>query len=299
MTDPREPRLESVACLHPGGLHRMAYWEWGEPDNPEVVVCVHGLSRQGRDFDRLARALSPRFRVACPDVAGRGRSQWLEPQQYQVGQYVSDMVSLLARLRASRVGWVGTSMGGLIGMALGGLRDNPLCALVLNDIGPAIAEDGLRRIGSGLGRRMRFDSLDEAADYLRTVSEGFGEHTRDEWLELCRPMLIEQPDGSLVLHYDPGIMQSFAQLADPQAASLLAAGEQAMWAAYDAVRAPTLLLRGAQSDILSAGTAQAMRARGPRADLIEWPGVGHAPTLTSAQQIEAVASFLHRHVPDA
>lgn len=292
MADSREPRLETVSCLHPGGLHRMAYWEWGAPDNPDVVVCVHGLTRQGRDFDHLARALMGRFRVVCPDVAGRGRSQWLAPQLYQIPQYVADMVTLLARLRARRLGWVGTSMGGLVGIGLGGLRDSPLSALVLNDIGPAIAEQGLRRIGGGLAQRMRFANLDEAADYLRTVSEGFGPHSREDWLDLCRPMLVEQTDGTLLLHYDPAIAQGFAPLSASDAATQLAAGEQAMWALYDAVQAPTLLLRGAQSDILSPGTAQAMRARGPCAELVEWPGVGHAPTLVSPAQIEAVRAFL-------
>ena len=277
----------------------MAYWEWGEPDNPDVVVCVHGLSRQGRDFDRLAAALSPRLRVVCPDVAGRGRSQWLAPELYQVPQYAADMVTLLARLRARRLGWVGTSMGGLVGIALGGLRDSPLQALVLNDIGPAIAEQGLRRIAGGLARRMRFVSLDDAADYLWSVSEGFGPHSRADWLELSRPMLVEQADGSLLLHYDPAILQGFAQLAAPDAATQLAAGEQAMWALYDAVRAPTLVLRGERSDILSDGTLQAMRARGPCAQGLEIAGVGHAPTLMSPEQIEPVRRFLFEHMAAA
>ncbi len=277
----------------------MAYWEWGEPEHPDVVVCVHGLSRQGRDFDRLAAALSGHLRVVCPDVAGRGRSQWLAPQLYQVTQYASDMVTLLARLRARRLGWVGTSMGGLVGIALGGLQDSPLQALVLNDIGPSIAEQGLRRIAGGLARRMRFASLDEAADYLWSVSEGFGPHSRADWLELCRPMLVQQSDGSLLLHYDPGILQSFAQLGAPDAAAQLAAGEQAMWALYDAVKAPTLVLRGEHSDILSPGTTQAMRARGPQARSLEIPGVGHAPTLMSPEQIEPVQRFLLDHLAAA
>ncbi len=296
MSETTQPRLDTVSCLHAGGLHRMAYWEWGEADNPDVVVCVHGLSRQGRDFDRLARALSSRFRVVCPDVAGRGRSDWLPPEHYQIPQYVADMVSLLARLRARRVGWVGTSMGGLIGIALGGLQDSPLHALVLNDVGPTIAEQGLKRLAGSLGQRMRFDDLDQAADYIWSVSQGFGSHSREDWLELCRPLLEPDAQGGLRLRFDPAIMQGFAAIAGPDAAQLVAAGEQAMWALYDQVRAPTLLLRGAGSDILSPGTAQAMRARGPRAACIEWSDVGHAPTLVSAQQIEPVREFLLRHL---
>jgi pimeloyl-ACP methyl ester carboxylesterase len=190
-------------------------------------------------------------------------------------------------------------MGGLVGIALGGLQDSPLQALVLNDIGPSIAEQGLRRIAGGLARRMRFASLDEAADYLWSVSEGFGPHSRADWLELCRPMLVQQSDGSLLLHYDPGILQSFAQLGAPDAAAQLAAGEQAMWALYDAVKAPTLVLRGEHSDILSPGTTQAMRARGPQARSLEIPGVGHAPTLMSPEQIEPVQRFLLDHLAAA
>lgn len=277
----------------------MAYWEWGAPDNPDVVVCVHGLSRQGRDFDRLAHALSTRFRVVCPDVAGRGRSQWLSPELYQLPQYVADMVSLLARLRASRLGWVGTSMGGLIGIALGGLRDSPLQALVINDIGPSIAESGLRRIATNVGQLMHFANLEQAADHLWSLSRGFGRHSREDWLELCRPMLVDDPRGGVRLHYDPSIMLAFAELASGQGAQAAAAGEQAMWALYDQLRAPTLVLRGAESDILSVGTAQAMRARGPRAELIEWPDVGHAPTLMSPRQIEPVRDFLVRHLAAA
>ncbi len=274
----------------------MAYWEWGDAANPDVVVCVHGLSRQGRDFDRLALALSARFRVVCPDVAGRGRSQWLAPEQYQVEQYVSDMVTLLARLRARSLGWVGTSMGGLIGIALGGLQQSPLSALVLNDIGPTLAEAGLRRIASSLGQKMHFADLEQAADALWSVSQGFGPHSRADWLELCRPMLVDDPQGGVRLHYDPAILQAFSRLADPAAAPALAAAEQAVWHLYDRIAAPTLLLRGAQSDILDADTARAMGERGPRAALLQWPGVGHAPTLMTAQQIDPVLQFLQRHL---
>lgn len=283
-----EPKLSHVACLHPGGLHRVGYWQWGAADNPDVVVCVHGLTRQGRDFDALAQALAGRFRVVCPDLPGRGESDWLEnPALYQPSQYVSDMVTLLARLNARRLMWVGTSLGGLVGMALAGLKGSPVERLVLNDIGPRIEPSGLARIAGYVGRVTHFDTLDQAADQLWSISQSFGPHTREEWLALTRPML--RPDGNgWTLHYDPAISQPMT----PAAVQALAAAETAMWAAYDAIRARTLVLHGAESDILSRQTVQAMRERGPRAQVREFAGVGHAPTLVHADQVQTVVDFL-------
>jgi pimeloyl-ACP methyl ester carboxylesterase len=288
MTDSLQPRLESVQCLHPGGLHRMAYWEWGDAANPDVIVCVHGLTRQGRDFDTLARALAPRWRVVCPDVAGRGRSDWLQqPMHYQLPQYGADMVTLLARLRARRLGWVGTSMGGLIGLGLAGLEHNPIQALVLNDIGPTLDPAGLMRIAGYVGAPARFASQQQGVDYLALVSASFGPHSPEQWLELSRPMLVAE-GPAWRLHYDPRIALAAAGVS-PEAAR---AGEQMLWALYDAVRAPTLVLRGAESDLLARETAQAMGQRGPRAALREFAGVGHAPTLVQADQVGAVRDFL-------
>lgn len=293
MLDTTQPKLHFVQCMHPGGLHRMAYWEWGDASNSDVVVCVHGLSRVGRDFDHLARALQDRFRVVCPDVAGRGRSDWLDPPQlYQIPQYVADMVTLLARLDARRLGWVGTSMGGLIGMGLAGLKDSPIQALVLNDIGPSIDTQGLQRIGGYVGQPMRFKTVQEGADYLATISEGFGPRTAQEWLEFSRPMLV--PDGAgWRLHYDPRIGVAMAQIT-PEAAK---AAEQTMWALYDQTEASTLVLRGAESDILASATAQAMTERGPRARLVQFAGVGHAPMLVHPDQIAPITAFLSRQLP--
>ncbi|MFP5399573.1 MAG: alpha/beta fold hydrolase, partial [Gammaproteobacteria bacterium] len=171
-----EPRLNHVQCLDGRGLHRMAYWEWGDAANPRVLVCVHGLTRQGRDFDTLARALADEYRVVCPDVVGRGRSDWLaDPAGYAIPHYVADMVTLLARLDATTLDWVGTSMGGLIGMSLASLPaagGSPIRRLVLNDVGPTIEPAALQRIGTYVGQPVRWASLDEAADYLWSISEG-------------------------------------------------------------------------------------------------------------------------------
>jgi pimeloyl-ACP methyl ester carboxylesterase len=284
------PRLRHVQCLDPRGLHRMAYWEWGDPANRDVLVCVHGLSRQGRDFDVLAQALVDRYRVVCPDVVGRGESDRLaDPAGYQIPTYVADMVTLVARLDVEQVDWVGTSMGGLIGMGLASLPRTPIRRLVLNDVGPTIEAEALVRIGSYVGAPMRWASLDEAADYLWSISPGFGPHSREQWLALTRPMLRPEGDG-FKPHYDPGIAVPFKAITP----EIAAASQAALWHAYDAIRAPTLLLRGAQSDVLSRATADAMAARGPKAQLHELAGIGHAPTLVAPDQVAVIREFLLR-----
>jgi len=285
-----EPRLAHVLCLDARGLHRMAYWEWGEADNPHVVVCVHGLSRQGRDFDTLARDLAADCRVICPDVVGRGRSDRLaDPMGYTVPHYVADMVTLVARLGVPQVDWVGTSMGGLIGLGLASLPNTPVRRLVLNDVGPTIQPEAIQRIGSYLGQPVRFASLEEAADAMWAISQGFGAHTREQWLELTRPMIVPAPDGQgFVPHYDPAIALPFRAVT-PEVAK---AGEAALWQAWDRLACPTLLLRGANSDLLSRATAQAMTERGPKARLVEFVGVGHAPMLVQPDQRAVVREFL-------
>lgn len=269
-------------------MHRMAYVEWGEPRNAQVLVCVHGLTRVGRDFDRLARAMADRYRVVCPDVVGRGRSDWLrEPLYYGQPQYVADMVTLIARLDVPSVHWLGTSMGGLIGMILAGQPGSPIARLVLNDVGPTLDAAALLRIGEYLGKPVRFVSMEQAVDYVAAVSAPFALRTRAEWQEITATVVRRDGDA-LVLHYDP-------QLAVPfQTASAAAAGaaEAALWQLYDQIGCPTLLTRGAQSDLLSAATARQMTERGPRARLVEFAGVGHAPMFMHDDQISVVRNFL-------
>jgi pimeloyl-ACP methyl ester carboxylesterase len=285
-----QPRLRHVQCLDSRGLHRMAYWQWERTDGAtdRVLVCAHGVSRQGRDFDVLARAMQKGWRVVCPDVVGRGESDRLaDPKGYVLPTYVADMVTLLARLDAKTVHWFGTSMGGLIGMALAGLPGSPISRLVLNDIGPAIDVAGLGRIAEYIGKALTWASEDDAADYLLTISQGFGPHTRAEWMALTRPML--RRDGTRWwLHYDPAIGDALRGVTP----ELAAAGEAALWAAYDRIACPTLLLRGASSDVLSPQTAAAMAARGPKPRVHEFAGVAHAPTIVAADQVAVVREFL-------
>jgi pimeloyl-ACP methyl ester carboxylesterase len=270
----------------------MAYAEWGDPHNPRVLVCVHGLTRQGRDFDTLAQDLATDYRVVCPDVVGRGQSDWLaDPAGYAIPQYVADMVSLVARLNVEQVDWVGTSMGGLIGLALAALPRSPVRKLVLNDVGPVLQTQALQRIGAYVGVPAHWKTLDEAADALWAISQGFGPHTREQWLALTKPQLVADGDGDSAgwkSRYDPAIGQGLRAITP----ELAAAGEAYLWHSYDQLRCPTLLLRGAESDLLSAPTAQQMTQRGPRAALHEFAGVGHAPMLVQPEQRAVVRQFL-------
>ncbi len=284
-----------------GGARRIAWWDWPSAiATDHVVICVHGLSRQGRDFDVLARRLSAKARVVAVDVAGRGRSDWLaDPAAYQIGTYAADLAALIGHLHqggaVGRTDWVGTSMGGLIGMTLASQPSMGISRLVLNDVGPVMRWDALRRIASYLGQDPSFDTEQQAVDYLASISTGFGPHTPAQWLALSRPMLREQ-GGRWKLHYDPAIAEPVRALvsqADEDASRrVVAEGEAALWALYDQIRAPTLLLRGAESDLLTRETAEAMAGRGPRARCVEFAGVGHAPTLVQDDQVEAVAAFL-------
>jgi pimeloyl-ACP methyl ester carboxylesterase len=296
-----EPTLNYVPCPDAAGGHRMAYWQWGDATSPHVVVCVHGLSRQGRDFDVLVQALLARaphpLRVVCPDVVGRGRSDWLkDPAGYQIPAYAADMLALLAQLQAqaaiTTLDWVGTSMGGLIGLGVAGQPGLPLPVpvrkLVLNDVGPALQWEALQRIGTYLGNTGRFGSVQQAADAMWAISTSFGPHTPAQWLALSQAMVRPLEDGAFTLHYDPAIGVPFRTVTQATAAE----GEAALWHLYEQVRAQTLVLRGAQSDLLSRQTAEAMTQRGPKARLVEFEGVGHAPTLVATDQVETVTSFL-------
>ncbi|MGV0961416.1 MAG: alpha/beta fold hydrolase [Limnohabitans sp.] len=298
-----QPHLEFVSCPHPEGQHRMAYWRWGDPQARRWVVCVHGLTRQGRDFDRLARTLLARstepLQVICPDVVGRGRSEWLsEPMGYQIPQYAADMLALLAQVRAqcdadlTSLDWVGTSMGGLIGMVLAGQPGLPLPSpirrLVLNDVGPAISWASVERMQQYVGRYGQYANLQEAAAAMWALSQGFGPVPADVWLDMSSHMIRPSPDGGVTLHYDPAIGTPVRAMT----AEAAQAGEAALWALYDQIQAKILLIRGADSDLLTPQTAVAMTERGPHAHLETWPGFGHAPTLTGEAQIDVVANFL-------
>lgn len=275
----------SVQCISPAGLHRMAYTEWGARDNPRVLICVHGLTRNGRDFDALANALSTHYRVICPDVVGRGMSSHLrDPAGYAIPQYVADMVTLIARLNVDSVHWLGTSMGGLIGMALAAQPASPIRRLVLNDVGPLLRAEALRRIGEYVGANPSWASFAEADTYIRQISEPFGALTEAQWHHLSETSLRHDPDGRWRFRYDPDIAVPFKTAFGGQDVDL--------WPVYEAIGCSTLVIRGERSDLLDRDTWQAMRERGPRAQLAEVPAVGHAPMFQDEAQISLVRDFL-------
>ena len=278
-------KQRNVQCLSPSGFHRMAFLEWGSRDNPKVVVCVHGLTRTARDFDFLARDLASEYRVVCPDVAGRGDSEWLsDPREYQVPFYVSDMVALIARLDVETVYWVGTSLGGLIGMTLAAFPRSPVAKLVLNDVGPVLSAASLARIGDYVGKWPPLPTMEAAEAYVRAVSAPFGQHSDAEWRFMTEHVVRKNPDGSFRMHYDPALALPFT--------SEHPTGDVELWNIYDEIRCPTMVLRGERSDLLTRDTANRLSERGPRAKLVEIAGVGHAPTLIHKDQIALVRAFL-------
>jgi len=273
----------SFLGLSAAGFHRVAYTQWGRDDAP-AVLCVHGLTRNGRDFDPLALALADRRRVACPDVVGRGKSAWLPvPALYGYPQYCADMAALIARMGVDQVDWVGTSMGGLIGMTLAAQPNNPIRRLVINDVGPLISKVGLQRIADYVGKDPVFEDVAAVEAYLRFTLMGFGRLTDGQWRHLAEHSARQRPDGLLGLAYDPGIADAFK--AQPMQ-------DVDLWALWDRVTCPVLVLRGADSDLLTAETAEEMTRRGPGARIIEIPHTGHAPALMSEEQIAIVRSFL-------
>lgn len=274
-----------VRCANSRHLHRMHYTEWGDPRNPRVLICVHGLTRNGRDFDTFARAMSSDYRVICPDVVGRGRSEWLpDKATYGFPQYVSDMMVLLARTGAESVHWVGTSMGGLIGMLIAAQPDTPITRLVLNDVGPLITAASLRRIGDYVGRAPAFSDMAAAEAYIRAVGAPFGPLTDAQWRHLTLTSVRTRIGGGVEMIYDPGIGEAF------RAAPI--AGDVDLWPIYDSIRCPTLVMRGAESDLLAPDTLREMAGRGPKPRVAEVPGVGHAPMLMDPAQIALVSDFL-------
>lgn len=305
-------RKDSLQCLGPHGFHRIAYTEWGDPGAGRVLVCAPGLTRNARDFDFLAQRLSARCHVICMDVAGRGASDWLpDKADYGFDLYEADGAALIARAsarprqplfawlqrvlpeRTAEVHWVGTSMGGILGMLLAAQPGSPIRRLVLNDVGATIPWGALARLKGFLRRHEPFASLADAARHVREVYAGFGPLTDSQWRHLARHSVTRLKDGRYRLAYDPAIETSLWNGSDldmPIGLELVRGIN--LWRHWDAIRAPTLILRGAESDVLPRDVAREMLGRGPKARLVEFAGVGHAPALMAADQIDAIEAFL-------
>jgi len=276
-----------IECTNGDGSHRMAYHAWGDPSNPKVLVCVHGLTRRGSDFNTLAQAMSKDYYVVCPDVVGRGDSDRLRnPMMYAVPQYVADMASLVKHLGVAHVDWFGTSMGGLIGMVYASMPNSPIRRMLINDVGPRIEPEAIKRLGSYVGQTFSFVNRADALTRLNTICASFGEHTPEEWEIYNGPMLV-QKNGLWEMHYDPDISVPFASV-NPIMAK---AGEMAMWHAFKQIHIPMLIVRGGNSDLLSAQTVAKMCKINPYARSIEIPNVGHAPAFVKPEQIALAKEF--------
>lgn len=280
------PMLEhSYLSLGPHGFHKIDYFEWGGRQRDRTLICVHGLTRRGRDFDFIAQAVEDRYRVACPDLPGRGNSHWLAvPADYGPPTYVQDMASLIARLDVDEVDWIGTSLGGLLGMMLAAQPNTPIRKLVVNDVGGYIDKPALERIAGYVGNDPEFDDLAGLEAYLREVAAPFGPLTDSQWRHLAEHSVRHDPKtGKLRLHYDPRIAEPFKEgFSEPVD----------LWPLWDLIRCPVLVLRGKDSDVLLHETAQEMLTRGPQTELVEFDGVGHAPTLMDPHQIKVVRDWL-------
>ena len=273
-----------LSCLSASGFHRIVYSEWPGPSGAPTLMCVHGLTRNGKDFDTIAESLSVHYRVICPDMPGRGRSEPLKnPAEYAYPTYVQDCVALIARLDVETVDWLGTSMGGIIGMIISSQPGNPIRKLVLNDIGPYLAKEGLERIAGYVGLDPTFPTLEAFEQAIRTLAAPFGPLTDEQWRKMAMDMSQRKPEGGWGLAYDPRIADAFktGPIKDVD-----------MWPMWDAIQSPTLVLRGADSDLLTRDAAEEMTRRGPKARVIELAGIGHAPALLSKDQIGAVRDFL-------
>lgn len=298
MQMPSPIEVLEIPCASPAGAHVMRVRQAGDPASPRVAVCVHGLTRVSDDFLPLAARLVERgYRVLLPDLIGRGRSDWLTaPEHYHIGQYAADLAQMARTLALPPVDWVGTSLGGLIALVAAGHPQREvffaglrLQRLVLNDAGALLAGEALDRIGAYVGETPTFNRLDEARAFIRARLLAFGPHSEAQWDFLTDGVLRQSPSGEWRLHYDPQIAAPF------KTAFLAQSGptpDAVLWPFYDEIRCPTLLLRGAQSDLLPAAVAHEMTQRGPCARLLEFAGVGHAPTLLSEEQIRPVLEFL-------
>jgi pimeloyl-ACP methyl ester carboxylesterase len=270
----------------------MAYTEWGDGDNPDIVLCVHGLTRNGRDFDYLANHLSAKYRVICPDIVGRGKSSWLKHEEnYNYATYLADILFLLKTICTEPVNYVGTSMGGIIGMMIAGNRTpaaDLIKKLVINDVGAHIHAASLKRIAKYVGVNPIFDNLEQAEKYLRNLYSSFGISKEEDWHYFIRHSLAVFGEDKFTLAYDPAIAYMFKQHIEMEM------GDVDLWPMWNEVTCPVLLLRGETSDILPQNIAKEMVENKPGTDFVEFKGMGHAPSLMLPEQIHLISDWLGR-----
>lgn len=280
---------KSLLSLSPIGFHKIAYMEWGSIDAPRTIICVPGLTRNSRDFDILAQELGVRnnARIICPDLPGRGESAWLgDSRYYNHQQYIIDLTALIARLNVASVTWIGTSIGGLLGMYLAAQINTPIDSLVLNDVGPVIPRAAVARISKYTKKNKNFLNLDAAQNYLRSIY-GSGEKLSDNiWQQITLNSVIQQQDGSFALAYDPKIVRNIPKFLF---------FDIKLWGLWKRINCPVLVLRGQYSDVLLKTTSEQMREIGPKTEIVEIHNCGHAPMLMTQDQIKIISNWLNHN----
>ncbi|GAB4357131.1 MAG: alpha/beta hydrolase [Gammaproteobacteria bacterium] len=278
-------KIEHFIASTAAGKCRISYTRWGEADAERTVLCLHGLTRNGRDFDFLAKQLATRWQVVCPDMPGRGSSESLDhAEDYQYPTYLQICTALIEHLGLNSVDWVGTSMGGLLGMMLAAQDKSPIERLILNDIGAFIPGRALRFIGEYVGKTGPFTTMADLEKYLRLIHSGFGNLSDDQWQHLAQHSHWIDAQNRFWLAYDPKIAHPFRDTE---------IGDVDLWDIWGQVKCPTLLIRGERSEILPASIAKEMVSR-PQTEMITLPNVGHAPSLMDEEQIKLVENWLLR-----
>jgi len=288
-----EPEIKEFDAPDPKGkgTHKIVYYQWGDDAAKEVIFCVHGLTRTGRDFDYLASALasSKDVRVIAPDVAGRGKSQWLKkPSWYGYPTYMADMIALIKHLKLEKVKWVGTSMGGLIGILIAAYHPRIISKMVLNDIGPFIPKKSLNRLASYVGKDINFKDMNDASKYLKTIMEGFGITKEEHWNHILKHTFILGSEARYHFAYDPKIAAPFRNiLGRPKKMPDMDFSE-----VWEKVDCPMFVIRGGDSDLLLRETSIEMKEHKFVEEVVELPGIGHAPSLMEEEQIELIEKWL-------
>ena len=278
-----QPKSYFFDSLNPRGFHKIHYLEWGERDNPKVIVCVHGLSRNARDFDFLASKLSEDYRVISVDMPGRGRSHnFTEAKFYNFTQYITDLVAMISRLNIESLDWIGTSMGGLLGMIIASQNNTPIKRLILNDIGPFVSAESMVRIRNYIGICPNLRSFEQAQKYISQILKPFGNLSDEMWHHLTLHGTTQLVDGSYVLSYDPKIASAFAE--SPKDIDL--------WNFWNNIHCPILLLRGEKSEILTREIVSQMQNSNKSMIFTEFLDTGHAPSLMEDNQIMTIKHWL-------
>lgn len=285
-----------VSSITTRGFHRIAYSDWGRADasanglanrptaSSNVVFCLHGLTRNRHDFDTLAGTLAQSRRVVCPDLAGRGKSEWLKDSvNYNLLQYNLDFTVLAARIGAPEYDVVGTSLGGLMGMSMAGIANSPIRKLVINDIGPIVPIGALRRLMAYVGDDPEFETLDELEEYLRVKLSPFAPMTDDDWQHMAKKSVRETETG-FRLAFDPKIVNNFNRY--------WLVVHFNLWKFWKSIKCPVLVLRGEKSDFLSTQLRDSMLETLPHAEIVEFPDAGHVPTLNSVEQVQMIETWL-------